>query len=1053
MKKKRPSFLSMYEKLLKTHKYCIVINIILVVALLIVTTISYPRFLKTKGSTSGIGFSTPTAPVPVLVAGSGAYVKWEVEGEGQDTLGIYLASNIGDLNGDGKSEVGASAYTSDPGGVSNAGSAFVYDGATGAVLYRKNGEAADDYFGIINGAGDVNNDGTPDFIISAIHADPDGMLSAGKVYVYSGVDGSLLYQKNGAVAGDYFGFSVSGNVDINNDGYDDFIVGGYGADPGGLSAAGSVYVYSGIDGALLYQKNGDTISDNFGYNVDGAGDVNNDGYDDFIVGAPYNDPGTPVRTNAGSAYVYSGIDGALLYQKDGVLASDFFGGTVSNLGDLNNDSYDEFIVGAQTANPGTPARADAGSAFVYSGIDGSLLYQKDGAVGGVRFGCTVSDAGDVNGDGRVDFAVSAYRTYQVPPVYSGSAYIYSGTDGSLIYEVKDSTPGTDRRFGISIASAGDIDGDGDGDIIVGGHYAVNAAVIAQAGKAWIIISDFTAPTITDNQSSTAWYSTDPGAVFDVDFADSSGSFLNNVQYTVWTGAGMTGSEEVGWTNIATGINAATYTSNWAVAFDSLGVGANYVSVRAYDNAGNVSTVSTDIFTINIETMAPTVTDNQADNNPLTSNPGAVFNVDFADTGDSLLNNVQYTAWTGAGMTGTERIGWTNITTGINSASYTTNWGVAFSSLAQGINYISVRAYDNAGNVSTTTTDVFYIDRSENIPVADVTTGAIDLTTTVTEVIAPEVGITVAGVPGVSIEQTIGDQVVEITKALELQSFTSDTIELVSPTLPEATRPALEIPNGTIVYSNDNWGTDGLAGEILPPQAPDTVTAGAVLPGFSIGNEADVFVMGSSNTVLIFSAPVTITFPGASGIPMAYKPAGSSDWYLISTQCAGTYASPTAPTFPGECYIDNPATNEKKLLTYHLTQFARLSYTLPGTYVPPVEAPAENITEPPTTETPPANTPEPVIEPAPITTTGNTLSEVQSSPIPPFNPVWGVGYSKDGHEGRVNWALEHRYNIYQSYIDILSRRPASKEVNWWLTQSDDIWTIRWYFLNSEEYRKK
>ena len=147
-----------------------------------------------------------------------------------------------------------------------------------------------------------------------------------------------------------------------------------------------------------------------------VGDVNGDGKADFIVGARGADPGG--RADAGSAYVYSGADGSLLYQKDGGAASDRLGVSVSTAGDMNGDGKADFIVGAYYVDPG--GRANAGSAYIYSGADGSLLYQKDGGAAGDNFGLSVSTAGDVNGDGKADFIVGHYGPTPVAGLMPGA---------------------------------------------------------------------------------------------------------------------------------------------------------------------------------------------------------------------------------------------------------------------------------------------------------------------------------------------------------------------------------------------------------------------------------------------------------------------------------------------------------------------------------------------------------------------------------------------------------------------------------------------------------
>ena len=230
-------------------------------------------------------------------------------------------------------------------------------------LYQKDGAAVNDFLGIsVAVAGDVNGDGKADFIIGASGADPGGLSAAGSAYVYSGATGVLLYQKNGATADDQLGSSVASAGDMNGDGKADFIISAPDADPGGLSIAGSVFVYSGATGALLYQKNG-AAGDGLGRSsVARAGDANGDGNTDFIVGASRADPGG--LSNAGSAYLYSGATGALLYQKNGAAANSYLGNSVAGAGDVNGDAKADFIIGAPYADPG--GLSQAGSAYVIS---------------------------------------------------------------------------------------------------------------------------------------------------------------------------------------------------------------------------------------------------------------------------------------------------------------------------------------------------------------------------------------------------------------------------------------------------------------------------------------------------------------------------------------------------------------------------------------------------------------------------------------------------------------------------------------------------------------
>ncbi|MFH1826109.1 MAG: FG-GAP-like repeat-containing protein [bacterium] len=417
--------------------------------------------------------STTTTTFPSII---------QKDGEATQDIFGHVVASAGDVNNDGYPDFIVGAPDANPEGVVSAGSAYVFSGNGGAQLFKKNGEESADLLGICAaGAGDVNGDGYADFIIGAYRDDPDGRSNAGSAYVYSGQNGNELYQKNGEVAEDQFGFSVAGAGDVNNDGYDDFIVGAYSADPGGQSSAGSAYVYSGLNGNELYQKDGEDSADFFGYCVASAGDVNKDGYNDFIVGAYWADPGG--RDRAGSVYVYSGLNGNELYQKDGEVSVDYFGQSVASAGDVNGDGYADFIVGAIFTDPS--GRTNAGSVYVYSGLNGNELYQIDGAAEGDWLGWSVAGAGDVDNDDYDDFIIGAHRADPGGLEDAGSAYIYSGKTGSLIEQKNGSAAGD--NFGFSVASAGDVDGDGKADVIIGARGASPGGK-TEAGSVYLYIT-------------------------------------------------------------------------------------------------------------------------------------------------------------------------------------------------------------------------------------------------------------------------------------------------------------------------------------------------------------------------------------------------------------------------------------------------------------------------------------------------------------------------------------------------------------------------------------
>lgn len=322
----------------------------------------------------------------------------------------------------------------------------VTSGLNGDTLFIFYPEEYTDRFGAsISGAGDVNNDGYDDVIIGASQDSPNNS-GGGLAYVFSGLDGDTLYLFTGEDNDDSFGASVSAAGDVNNDGYDDLIVGAHKNAVNGIMA-GRVYVFSGLNGDTLYVYTGESNYSHLGVSVSGAGDVNGDGYSDFVVG------------DAGRAYVFSGLDGDTLHVFDDNGSGIGIGSSVSGAGDVNNDGYDDLIIGAWSYDtPGT----NTGRAYVFSGLDGDTLHVFTGEAKSDKFGRSVSGAGDANGDGYADLLVGAAFG---GGAHLGRAYVFSGGDGSLLHMFTGET--VEGYFAISVSGVGDVNHDGFDDIIVG----------------------------------------------------------------------------------------------------------------------------------------------------------------------------------------------------------------------------------------------------------------------------------------------------------------------------------------------------------------------------------------------------------------------------------------------------------------------------------------------------------------------------------------------------------------------------------------------------------
>ncbi|MBS1565343.1 MAG: VCBS repeat-containing protein [Bacteroidetes bacterium] len=556
---------------------------------------NYGSSVSSAGDVNGDGYSD------VLIGAPGANKSYIYYGTsagitstgastltGSSNFGVSVAC-AGDVNGDGYSDVIV--------GASSINTAYVYFGASGGITTTAawTGTGSGSYGNSVAPAGDINGDGFSDVIVGNKSINSN----KGAAYIFTGSAAATLtstsWTKNGS--GGQTGFRVSSAGDVNGDGYSDLLVGvsGVPGPLGGPAYAGAAYVYhgsaTGLSSTAAWSQTG-AANSNFG-SVATAGDVNGDGYSDVIVGAT-----GAGSTNTGAAYVYfgssTGLSTTVSWTGTGAASGSYYGYSVACAGDVNADGYSDILVGTYALG------TNNGAAYLYLGSAAgpatSASWTGSGAASSY-YGACVAGAGDVNGDGYSDILIGAPG---VGANYNGAVYLYKGSAAGITGTTAawSKTGASYSVLGIGAASAGDVNGDGYGDVIVGGSGIPTGGAPGYAavylGSASGLAASPVWSVTTGNNTYYGWSVASAGDVNGDGYSEiivgayGSGSNNNGAAY-MYYGSASGPSATASWT--VTGSNNSYYGGSVASAGDVNGDGYSDVVTAPYGKASSPATIS------------------------------------------------------------------------------------------------------------------------------------------------------------------------------------------------------------------------------------------------------------------------------------------------------------------------------------------------------------------------------------------------------------------------------------------------------------------------------
>lgn len=409
-----------------------------------------------------------------------ANLLWTANGENShDAIGHKLHETQ-DLNGDGARDFFSINAWADTNGFNNNGLIQARSGLDGSVIWSHAGTQDGDGLGRhLRLPGDVNSDGVNDFFVVNFDASTNGHIENGFVRALNGANGNVLWQRDGTSDYEWYGFRNDLMEDINGDGVGDFLIASPEASSNGLSANGYVAAINPVDGSTIWRVNGSLSGDRVGYGFLYARHMDGNGYRDVVVSNSIAD--TNGLFHNGYVMVLSGHDGSQMWRVDGANNNRQLGQGLRGINDLDGDGFKDLVVTDPIASTGIFFENGAVAAF--GGANGASLWENSGANFLQQYGAAVELSPDLNGDAIDDLLLGRPDDSVGGLINNGSVQAVDGATGAVLWTRSGTVTGD--RFGTALRIVGDVNADGFADVLTSSPQASVGGKIENGSVAMI----------------------------------------------------------------------------------------------------------------------------------------------------------------------------------------------------------------------------------------------------------------------------------------------------------------------------------------------------------------------------------------------------------------------------------------------------------------------------------------------------------------------------------------------------------------------------------------